>query len=177
MRFINQLGRMIIIPVLPLLIVSITIDASRANTLTGLMVGAASAAATIAGLALGRVGDRVGHRKILVACSTGAGLLFLPQALVTGPWQLFVLHTLAGAAAGGIVPAISALLAAYTRPGQEGAVYGLDNSVGSGARTVAPLLGVSIAAVMGIRSVFAATGMIYLLAAVIALLILKKPEK
>jgi MFS transporter, DHA1 family, multidrug resistance protein len=173
MRFINQLGRMIILPVLPLLIVSLAMDASKVNTLTGMMVGAASAAATFAGLALGRVGDRVGHGKILVACSIGAGLLFLPQTLVTSPWQLLVLYTLAGAAAGGIVPAISALLASHTRPGQEGAVYGLDNSVGSGARTVAPMIGVSIAALMGVRSVFAATGIIYLLAAAIALWILK----
>lgn len=176
MRFINQLGRMIIIPVLPLLIISLAADASKANTLTGLVVGTASAAATVAGLVLGRVGDRVGHRKILVACSIGAGLLFLPQALVSGIWQLLVLQTLAGAAAGGIVPAISALLAAHTRPGQEGAVYGLDTSVGSGARTIAPMIGVFIAALVGVRAVFAATGMIYLLAAAIALWILKPPR-
>jgi DHA1 family multidrug resistance protein-like MFS transporter len=177
MRFINQLSRMIIIPVLPLLIVSIAADASRANTLTGLIVGSASAAATIAGLILGRIGDRIGHRNILIACSIGAGLLFLPQAMVSSPWQLVALHTLAGAAAGGIVPAISALLASYTRPGQEGAVYGLDNSVGSGARAVAPMLGVSIAALTGIRSVFAATGIIYLCSAAIALWVLTPPRR
>ncbi|HDR14250.1 MAG TPA: MFS transporter [Desulfobacteraceae bacterium] len=173
MRFINQLSRMIIIPVLPLLIVNIAVNASKANTLTGLVVGAASAAATLAGLMLGKIGDRIGHRKILIACSIGAGLLFLPQSLVTAPWQLVVLHTLAGAAAGGIVPAISALLASCTRPGQEGAVYGLDNSVGSGARAVAPMLGVTIAALTGVRSVFAATGLVYFCAAAIALWILK----
>jgi MFS transporter, DHA1 family, multidrug resistance protein len=176
MRFINQLSRMIIIPVLPLLIVSISANASKANTLTGVVVGAASAAATLAGLILGRIGDRIGHRKILVSCSIGAGLLFLPQAMVSSPWQLVVLHTMAGAAAGGIVPAISALLASYTRPGQEGAVYGLDNSVGSGARAVAPMLGVVIAALTGIRFVFAATGIIYLCAAVIALRVLTPPR-
>jgi MFS transporter, DHA1 family, multidrug resistance protein len=176
MRFINQLSRMIIIPVLPLLIITISDNASRANTLTGLVVGMASGAATVAGLTLGRIGDRVGHRKILAACSIGAGLLFLPQSLVTSPWQLLVLHTLAGAAAGGIVPAISALLASYTRPGQEGAVYGLDNSVGSGARALAPMLGVTIAALTGVRSVFAATGLVYLGAAAIALWILKPPR-
>ena len=37
-------------------------------------------------------------------------------------------------AIGGMIPSISALLARYTRPGLEGAVYGLDNSIGSGAR-------------------------------------------
>ena len=176
MRFINQLGRMIIIPVLPLLIISLAVDASKINTFTGLVVGAASVAATVAGLVLGRIGDRIGHRKVIIACSTGCGLLFFPQALVTGPLQLLMLHTLAGAAAGGIVPAISALLATHTRPGQEGAVYGIDNSVASGARALAPMVGVSIAALAGVRAVFAATGAIYLFAASIALLILKPPR-
>lgn len=173
MRFINQLGRMILIPVLPLFILNLAMDASRVNTLTGLVVGSASAAATIAGLFLGKIGDQVGHRRILIFCSLGAGIFFLPQALVATPWQLLVLHTVAGAGIGGIVPSISAVLASSTRPGQEGAVYGLDNSVSSGARAIAPMLGVSIAAFIGVRSVFAATGVIYLFAAGMALKFIK----
>jgi DHA1 family multidrug resistance protein-like MFS transporter len=55
------------------------------------------------------------------------------------------------------------LLARHTT-GEEGAVYGLDNSVGSAGRAVAPLVGSAIAAQFGIRSAFSATGIAFLAA-------------
>ena len=169
LRFINQLGRMIILPVLPLLIRSLLTGAAGVHTFTGIVVGAASAAATFTGLSLGRLGDRIGHRRILVVCTLAAGGFFLPQAMVTEPWQLLTLYTLAGAGIGGIVPAISALLAGFTIHGREGAVYGLDNSVSSAARVLAPMVGVAVASWLGLRATFIATGLIYFTATVLAL--------
>ena len=131
---------------------------------TGLVVGVASAATSVSAIFLGRLGDRIGHRQILVASTLGTALFFLPQALVRTGWQLVVLHALAGACIGGIVPAISALLAQFTRPGEEGAVYGLDNSVSSAGRALAPMLGVWVAMVLGLRAVFVATALLYLVA-------------
>jgi DHA1 family multidrug resistance protein-like MFS transporter len=89
---------------------------------------------------------------------------------------LLLLQVLAGAALGGIVPGISALLAHYTPCGSEGAVYGLDNSVTSGARTVGPLVGVAIATWLGYRAVFVTAAVLYLIPAFLAVRHLPRPD-
>jgi DHA1 family multidrug resistance protein-like MFS transporter len=162
MRFMSTLGRMMVIPIAPLFIVTLMEDTSRVNTFTGLMIGVSSAATTISAVYLGRLGDRLGQRKILIVCTLLAALLYLPQSMVTAPWQILVLQALVGIALGGILPAISALLARLTKPGEEGAVYGLDNSINAGARSVAPLLGAAVAASFSLRATFVATALLFL---------------
>jgi MFS transporter, DHA1 family, multidrug resistance protein len=76
---------------------------------------------------------------------------------------------LVGVAMGGIIPSISALLAKFTRAGEEGAVYGLDSSIDSGARTIAPLVGAGVAYAYGLRANFAATGVLFFVAGLLAL--------
>jgi DHA1 family multidrug resistance protein-like MFS transporter len=172
LRFINQMGRIIYMPVLPLMVLTLITAPDRGNTFTGLMIGASSAAAALCAVYFGRLGDRIGHRPILIAFSLGAALLFGLQALVVSAGQLFALQTLYGFALGGIVPAISALLARHSRPGDEGAVYGLDSSITSGARVAGPLLGVAISVSLGMRAVFGVAALLYLAAGLMALLCL-----
>ncbi|HSO20517.1 MAG TPA: MFS transporter, partial [Desulfosarcina sp.] len=142
--------------------------------LTGLIIGLSSAATAFFSVYLGRMGDRVGHRRIVIAGLLAAGVVFLLQCLVDAGWQLLGLQVLYGMALGGVVPGISALLAVTTRQGDEGAVYGLDNSITSGARVVGPLLGVGISAWLGLRTVFGTAGLLYLMAGLLALLGLSK---
>jgi len=168
LRFINQMGRMIFIPILPMFIMSLIDSPALVNSLTGLTIGIASAATAIFAVFLGRWGDRTGHRRILIACSLCCFVLFLLQAIVNNGWQLLALQAFTGAALGGIIPGISALLANYTRQGDEGAIYGLDNSIVSGARAVGPMLGVSVAIWLGLRAVFATAALLYLVAAMLA---------
>jgi len=169
LRFMNQLGRMIFIPVLPLFIERLLVDTARVNTLTGFVVGIASAATTLSAVYLGRLGDRIGHQPILIVASLCSFVLYLLQSLVTEGWQLLALQALAGVALGGIVPSVSALLASYTQLGEEGAVYGLDNSISSGARAVAPMLGVGVAASFGLRATFVTAALLYLAAGLVAM--------
>jgi MFS transporter, DHA1 family, multidrug resistance protein len=72
------------------------------------------------------------------------------------------------------VSAPAALLARYTEPGKEGAVYGLDNSVLSGGRTIGPLLGSLIAAWLGLRAAFAFMIVLYSLIVLVAAVLLPK---
>jgi DHA1 family multidrug resistance protein-like MFS transporter len=133
-----------------------------------MVVGAASAATTLSAVYLGRLGDRTGHRRIVIFSLAAAALLYLPQGLVTSAWHLLALQVLVGVTMGGAVPGISALLARYTPGGAEGSVYGMDNSIGSGARSLAPLLGASVAVWLGLRATFAAAGGLFFLAALLA---------
>ncbi len=169
-RFLSGLGRNMITPIAPLFIASLLPATAPVSSYTGLVVGVQSFAATASAVYLGRLGDRIGHRPVLVGSALAAGLFYLPQSLVTEAWQLLALQALTGVASGGIVAAPSALLARFTEPGEEGAVYGLDNSVVAGARAVAPLAGSAVAVGLNMRGTFALSGVIYLAAALLSFL-------
>ena len=168
LRFINQMGRIIYMPVLPLFVLSVIDNQGLGNSFTGLVLGVSAAAAAVFSVYFGRLGDRVGYRRMLVVFFMGAALLFALQALARAGWQLLFLQALYGVAMGGIVPTVSALLAEKTMRGDEGAVYGLDNSITSAARVAGPMIGVSISVWLGIRAVFGATALLYLTAGLIA---------
>ena len=169
MRFLSQLGRMMIIPVAPLFIQSLMVSSQGLNTFTGLVIGVGSAATTISAVYLGKLGDRIGHRKIAILSSCVAAVLYFLQGLVTAPWQLLVLQVFVGVAMGGIIPALSALLALLSEGGDEGAVYGLDNSINAAGRALAPLIGGAAAAAFGLRSAFVLTAAVFLVSVLVAL--------
>lgn len=174
-RFLDWLGTTMLLPILPLFIVSLHVDQARVSTFTGLVVGLSSAAGTVAALVFGPVGDRYGHRRVLIVATLLTALVAFPHALVTEGWHLLVLQALQGATAGAMGPALSALLSRYTTVGDSGAVFGLDSSITAGARAVAPLLGAASVLWLGQRGVFIMLGVILLVA--LALVIFGIPER
>lgn len=168
MRFMSQLGRMMIIPILPLFVATLLSEQGRVNTFTGLVIGAGSAMTTISAIYLGRLGDNIGHRRIVIASVFATGVLYFPHAFVQEGWQILVLFGLVGIGMGGVIPGVSALLSAYTVPGEEGSVFGLDNSIRAAARTIAPLVGSVIALWFGLRGTFVAAAGILFVAGLIA---------
>lgn len=167
LRFLANLGQTLLLPFAPLFIASLVADQSRVNTITGLTIGVTAGAGTLTAVYLGRLGDKVGHRKVLIGSALLAGLFYLPQSQVTTAGQLLLLQALTGAAAGGVVPSISALLAHYSRADQAGSVYGLENSIISAARAIAPILGSLVVVWFGLRAAFVASGIVYLLVALV----------
>jgi len=167
LSFLSQLGRMMLVPITPLFVQQLMGGAGSVNTFNGLVIGLNSAAMTVSAGPLGRLGDRFGGRRVAVLSALLAGLLYIPQGLVSGHWQLLPLAALGGLAMGGVLPSLSALLARYTEHGQEGAVYGLDNAVRAGARSIAPVLGSAIAVALGLRAAFFAAGAVLCLAALL----------
>jgi len=174
MRFLGSLARMMVIPIIPLFIGMLMVDPERLNTFTGLLMGSASAATTLSAFYFGRLGDKIGHRSVLIGCSLTAALLYLPQARVASAWQLMVFQVLVGIAVGGIIPTVSALLAGYTNHGEEGAVYGLDNSINAAGRAIAPLLGAWVATLFGLRATFTATCIVFIFSVLLAVWFLPK---
>jgi len=177
MRFMNRLGRMMIFPMVPFFIETLLKDVERINTFTGLVIGAGAASMTLSAVYLGRLGDRIGHRRIVIVSMLMAAVLYLAQSYVVEGWQLLLLQALVGVTMGGILPGISALLARYTQIGDEGAVFGLDNSVQAAARTVAPLIGAGVAMWFSLRMTFVATAVLYLAAGLLAAWRLPQPEE
>jgi DHA1 family multidrug resistance protein-like MFS transporter len=169
LRFTDSLVRMLFIPILPLFALELIAEATGVNSFTGLVIGSAAAAAAVFAVVFGRLGDRIGHRWIVITCSLLGCGSFLLQSMATGAWYFLFLQVVAGIAHGGVITGVSALLARYTVCGEEGAVYGLDNSINAGARALAPMIGVSVAMWLGLRAVFSAAALLYLVAALLAL--------
>ena len=169
LRFTDSLVRMLFIPILPLFALELIAEATGVNSFTGLVIGSAAAAAAVFAVVFGRLGDRIGHRWIVITCSLLGCGSFLLQSMATSAWYFLFLQVAAGIAHGGVITGVSALLARYTVCGEEGAVYGLDNSINAGARALAPMIGVSVAIWLGLRAVFSAAALLYLMAALLAL--------
>ncbi|MGA9348829.1 MAG: MFS transporter [Anaerolineae bacterium] len=164
-RLVMNFGSRIMGPMLPLFIQSLMPDGERVASVTGLITGVGAATAALGAVALGRVGDRIGHRRVLVACALGAAALYAPQFFVATPTELLILQGAVGVALGGILASVSATLANLAPEGRQGVVYGLDASAVSLANAVAPMVGAAIAAGLGLRFIFVCTAGIFALAA------------
>lgn len=164
-RLITRLGLGMMSPMLPLFVQSLMLDGERVASITGLISGVGAATGALGAVALGRVGDRIGHRRVMVACTLGAAALHVPQFFVSTPTQLLILQAAAGVVLGGLVASVSATLANLAPKGRQGVVYGVDTSATSVARAVAPMAGAAIAASLGLRFIFLCAAGIFALAA------------
>jgi DHA1 family multidrug resistance protein-like MFS transporter len=164
-RFMTRAAVRLMGPVLPLFIQSLVPPAARVATITGLISGVGAAASAIGAVTLGRASDRLGYRRVLLACAIATSILYIPQFFVINPWQLLVLQGAVGLVMSGVLASMSALLANLAPEGRQGAVYGLDSSVVAMANAVGPMLGATVAATVGLRASFLFTAGILALAA------------
>jgi len=177
-RFITRLAVRMIGPVLPLFVQTIAPSTARLATTTGLISGVQAGTSAIGAVTLGRAGDRIGYRRVLLACMVAGAILYVPQFLVTTPWQLLILQGAVGLVMSGVLASLSALLAILAPEGRQGAVYGVDASVVSAANAVGPMLGAGIAATVGLRAPFLLTaGGLALAAGLVWLLVPRNGRK
>lgn len=163
LNFLRSLGQTMILPFIALFVVQLQGSEQGAASITGLVLGAAAVTGALSAVWLGKLGDRFGHTRVMIGSAAVAALCYLPQPFVTNIWQLGLLQALGGFAAGGLVPALAALMNLWSPQGNQGATYGLDTSVNAAARSVAPMIGAAIAFWVGMRGVFGATAIVYVL--------------
>ncbi|HVA25356.1 MAG TPA: MFS transporter [Chloroflexota bacterium] len=166
--FSIQFGANVVLPILPLFVQQLDAGQSAA-TLTGVIYTVAGVVAAVSSVGWGRLGDRVGHRRVLIPLALGAGLFYIPQAFVTGIVQLIVLRGLLGFFDGGLLPSANAIISSGTKSegrGSHGTTYGLIYLATGLGFGLGPLSGGFIAATLGIRSVFLITAFILLALAV-----------
>ncbi len=161
--FMIQAGGTIIAPVLSLFVAELN-GADNAATAAGMILAASGAISAISALVLGRIGDRVGHTRILTICLAGAAISCIPQAFVHQVWELLALRMVLGAFLGGLMPTANALLAAQVPQERRGAVFGLAATANAMSNGLGPLSGAGIAAQWGFRAVFMATGVLFAIA-------------
>ena len=179
LRFLNGFAQRSVMPIAPLFVAALIPSgvAAGASTYAGLVLTVSAIAITGGSFIFGWLGDKWGHRNVLILTACMAMTFYIPQALVTNVYQLLFLQALAGVAAGGVLSAPAAMLAKVTDLGDEGSVYGLDASVSSFANGMAPMTASVIAAIFGLRVVFAAVAIYYLLILLIGVQRLPQPKR
>jgi DHA1 family multidrug resistance protein-like MFS transporter len=168
LTFLRSLGATVTLPIASLYIVSLLGTEEGAAWTTGLVQGSTALTSALSAGWFGRLGDRHGHSRILIGSAVAAALLYIPQALVTAAWQLIILQALSGIAVGGLLPATASLMNLWAPAGNQGATYGLDNSIQASARAVAPMAGAAIALWFGMRGVYGSAAVVYVIIAFVA---------
>jgi MFS transporter, DHA1 family, multidrug resistance protein len=157
----NSFAIAVLSPILSLYIRELIGDVPNLATLAGTVMSVAAFSSSVSAVALGRWADKIGQKKILVACVIGVALVHIPQSMVTHPNQLIVLRSLQGLFMGGIMPTANALLARSTLVSRRGAVYGFSHSAQAGGRALGPALGAAVANSFGMSSSFLVTAGIF----------------
>ncbi len=111
---------------------------------------------------LGKLGDRIGAERILLATLFTSVVLFLAMYFVTSAMQLGVLRFLLGFADGAMLPAVQTLLLRYSSDQVTGRIFGYNQSFMYLGNVAGPLMGGGISAIMGFRWVFVGTAIVVL---------------
>jgi DHA1 family multidrug resistance protein-like MFS transporter len=149
-------------PILPLFVEQLIPGNPDVASVAGIVLGASGFTSALAAAYFGRLGDRIGHRRILAVSLVAAGVVYLPMAIVRDPWQLALLQGLMGVAAGGLIPSANALVAHLTPVEKRGAIFGLTAALSGVGGFIGPLLGAVLATSFGFRATFVASGVLLL---------------
>lgn len=150
-------------PILALFIKSMEPDSNNIAFLSGMIAAVPGVSALISAPRLGKLGDRIGTARILMATLIFAVVLFFAMSFVTSPLQLGVLRFLLGFADGAMLPAVQTLLVKYSSDQVTGRIFGYNQSFMYLGNVAGPLIGASVSAMAGFRWVFAATAIVVLI--------------
>ncbi|MGO2154306.1 MAG: multidrug efflux MFS transporter [Serratia proteamaculans] len=158
-----QLANSSISPILTLFIKDLSGDSGNIAFISGMIAAVPGVAALISAPSLGRLGDRIGTARILLAALGLTTVLFAIMAWVETPLQLGILRFLLGFADGALMPAVQTLLLKYSSDQVTGRIFGYNQSFMYLGNVVGPLIGSGVSALMGFRWVFAVTAVLVLI--------------
>lgn len=150
-------------PILTLFIQSMSPDTGNIAFLSGMIAAVPGVSALMSAPRLGKLGDRIGTARILVATLIFAVVLFFAMSFVTTPLQLGILRFILGFADGAMLPAVQTLLLKYISERVTGRIFGYNQSFMYLGNVIGPLIGASVSAMAGFRWVFIVTAVIVLI--------------
>ncbi|UYO12580.1 multidrug efflux MFS transporter [Bacillus subtilis] len=109
----------------------------------------------------GDLGDRYGHRRILIGLLLAASFFFIPQALASSLSVLLVFRFLFGMAMGGLLPCITAAIRVQAPGSIQGEVLGYNVSFRFLGNVLGPLLGGIISSHFAISATFYVTAFLF----------------
>lgn len=155
-----------IAPILTLYVRELAGNVSNIAFISGMIASVPGVAALLSAPRLGKLGDRIGPEKILIAALIISVLLLIPMSFVQTPWQLGVLRFLLGAADGALLPAVQTLLVYNSTNQIAGRIFSYNQSFRDIGNVTGPLVGAGISASYGFRAVFIVTALVVLFNAI-----------
>jgi len=167
--FMISLAGSFVGPIFPLLVEEIS-GPDRVATTAGLLLGFSGLAAGVSALIVGLLGDRVGHKAVLVGCTIGAAVFAAPHAIAQTVGQLLLLRIGSGLMRGGTAPTQNAIVGHAVSSDTYGRAFGTTRVAGALGMAFGPLLGGFTAAHLGLRWPYAImSGMLVLSAIMVHL--------
>ncbi len=165
-------------PILPLFIETMCDTRKGGVALTtGMLYATSGGAAALAAGGIGYLSDRIGYKPILLFNLALTAVSMLLHGMAQSIAQLALLRVLYGLAAGGILPAMNALVGRLVPPDSYGKAYGLTASMTCLGMAAGPFVGGITASWWGYRWPFVLVGaMIALVALPIIIGIRMRPR-
>jgi MFS family permease len=151
-----MLANMSIEPIITVYVATL-IHGGNVVLMSGVVMAGSALGSILAAPRLGRLADRIGAWKVIVACLTVTGVLLIPQAFVTNAWQLLGLRFLMGMSLAGLLPSINATIRHNVPDGAAGTILGYGTSAQYTGQVVGPVIGGFVGGHLGMRAVFLAT--------------------
>lgn len=162
---VTQLGMMSIQPILTIYTTTLY-HGANIEFIAGLVVATTGVGNLIGSPILGRYGDRIGQRTILIVSLIMAAASFLPQVLAPNIMVLIIGRFFLGLFVGGMLPSLNVLVKKLAPEGMQAQAYGINSSFQFSGGLLGPLIGSTIAAAYNIHLVFYVTMAILLCNAV-----------
>lgn len=172
---VTQIGMMSIQPILTIYTKSLY-HGVHLEFIAGLVISITGVANLIGSPLLGRFGDRIGQRQILIFSLVMSGLTFIPQALTHNITVLLIGRFLLGLFVGGMLPSLNVLVKKLAPQEVQARAFGFNSSAQFLGSLIGPLLGSTVSAVYDIHYVFYIT-MSILFANALMLLFNRKLEQ
>jgi MFS family permease len=154
---ILNLGINSITPILTLYVRSLAPHLTNILFISGLIVSSVGISALISSPLLGKLGDKIGSHRVLLLGLLYCGMIYLPMAFVSSPLQLGILRFLLGFGTGALTPSINAILSQVIPNEGISRIFSFNQMSANVGQVLGPLIGSSVAGIMGYSSVFLVT--------------------
>lgn len=165
--FIDMVGLLMIIPLLPFYVKSLGADGVRflglhfgIGSIAGFIIAAFTVAQIISAPMWGRLSDRVGRKPVLLIALGASAIAYLIFGFATSLWLLFLSRVVQGAG-GGTVGVIQAYVADSTGPADRARALGWLSATTNLGVALGPVLG-SFAIALGQRDLMPGSGTLQL---------------
>ncbi len=152
--FLITFSSMMVDPMMSLYVSQLVPGSESVALIAGMITACTGIANIIFSPRLGRLGDRVGYKKVLLLAMCGAGLMYLPQAFVTAPWQLMICRFGLGMCIGGLLPQVNSLIRSRVPLEVQGRMFGYNTSAMFLGNLCGPNVGGFIGGKYGFGSLF-----------------------
>jgi MFS family permease len=150
-------ANMSIEPIITVYVSQLVRDARHVTLVSGFVMSASALGSVLAASRVGRLADRIGAPKVIIACLAVCAALLVPQAFVTNGVQLVVLRFLMGLALAGLLPSITSVIRHSVPDRSAGYILGYATSANYAGQVTGPLAGGFVGAHFGMPAVFLIT--------------------